>query len=540
MLRSALAIVPILALAGGASAQQPAAGASEVVERALAWAGSATPGCAVAVERGGVRLATVVRGLAELEHGAPLTPDSVFEAGSVAKQFTAAAIVLLAEDGRLSLDDDVRRWFPELPDYGRRMTVRMLLDHTSGLRDWGSLYDLAGWPRTTRVYTQADALDSIARQTALNYEPGAEWSYTNSGYNLAALLVERAGGETLAAFTRRRLFEPLGMHKSGWRDDFRATVAARAVAYRKAPSGAYEQLMPFEHAHGNGGLLTTVGDLLIWNRALDENRFGLGEALTVRTRLNDGGSTRYGLGVFLETPPGRREVSHGGATAGYRAFAGRHWENGVSGVTGALVSTAVLCNAAEADAAGLARAAVDAVLPIQIASYPRGARPATAPTVSGVFVDERTGRPLQLAVAGERVAADGRAVEARGDRWMLGDDEIVFRRDGSFERRSVDGARTVYRVGASPALTTEPALLGRWRSREIDATYVVAAGAAGALTVSIERRPGSATAFQPVYRDAWQGGGRLLRAIRDGRGRVTALSLGEARVRDLRLSRAPD
>ena len=169
------------------------------------------------------------------------------------------------QQGKLSLDDPVRKYIPELPDYGAPLTIRHLLNHTSGLRDWGSVEAIAGWPRTTRAYTHAHVLDILSRQRSLNYPPGAEYSYTNSGYNLAAILVGRVSGKPLAEFTREAIFTPLGMTSTSWRDDFRRIVKGRAIAYSQN-GGTVRQLMPFEDVHGNGGLLTTVGDLLRWNQ----------------------------------------------------------------------------------------------------------------------------------------------------------------------------------------------------------------------------------------------------------------------------------
>lgn len=476
----------VVALAFALAAAPAQADPSSTILRELAWAGADTPGCAVAVERDEVRLATVATGLAELEHGAPITAETVFEAGSVAKQFTAAAIVLLAQDGKLRLDDSVRKWFPELPAYADGITIERLLNHTNGLRDWGSLYAMAGWPRTTRAYTQADALDMIVRQTAANFPAGAEWSYGNSGYTLAALLVERASGKTLAAFTAERLFAPLGMSSTRWRDDFRAVIKGRAVAYQPA-AGGWAQLAPFEDTHGHGGLLTTVGDLLVWNRALEADRFGLGSGLAKRGVLNDGAPTGYGLGLFLDDrpgrrevahgwataalsdQPGRREVSHGGATAGYRAFVGRHW---AAGSNGPPVSTAVLCNSTSADAAKIARAAVDGVL---------GHAPAQAP-------------PAPSAAS----------------------------------------------AGPPPARAFDPTLAGRWRSDELGATLILGSAADGALSVGIDRRPGRETTMRPIGPDAWTGAGVTLRAVRWGRGAVVAVTLTDARVRELRLTRETD
>ena len=127
--------------------------------------------------------------MADLEHDVANTPDTIFEAGSVSKQFTAAAVLLLAKDGKLSLDDPVRKYIPELPDYGAPLTIRHMLTHTSGLRDWGSVAGIAGWPRTSRVHTHAHVLDIVSRQRALNFTPGTRYSYSNTGYNLAAIIV---------------------------------------------------------------------------------------------------------------------------------------------------------------------------------------------------------------------------------------------------------------------------------------------------------------------------------------------------------------
>ncbi len=170
-------------------------------------------------------------GMADLEHDAPNRADTIFEAGSVSKQFTAAAVLLLAQDGKLSLDDPVRKYVPELPDYGAPLTIRHMLHHTSGLRDWGEVASIAGWPRTSRVYTHAHVIDILCRQKALNFPSGAQYSYSNSGYNLAAIIVSRVSGKTFAEFSNERIFAPLGMTKTSWRDDYTRVVKGRAIAY---------------------------------------------------------------------------------------------------------------------------------------------------------------------------------------------------------------------------------------------------------------------------------------------------------------------
>src|SRR5688572_25973184 len=254
-----------LALPIAVAAQQPAATAARPATDAAArvdslferWNTKTTPGCAVGVSRDGRSILERAYGMADLEHDVAATPATIYEAGSVSKQFTAAAVVLLAQDGKLSLYDDVRKHIPEVPSYGTPITIRHLLTHTSGLRDWGSVAAIAGMPRGSRAYTHAHVLDIVSRQKALNYPPGAAYSYTNTGYNLLVMIVDRVSGMPFAEFTRTRLFEPIGMRRTQWRDDYTRIVKDRAIAYEARFDGGLSMDMPFENVHGNGGLLTT-------------------------------------------------------------------------------------------------------------------------------------------------------------------------------------------------------------------------------------------------------------------------------------------
>src|SRR2546423_5842336 len=227
------------------------------------------PGCAAAVSLNGETVFEKAFGLADLEFNVPNTPQTIFESGSVAKQFTAAAIVLLQQDGKLSLNDPVRKYIPELPDYGAPLTIRHLLNHTSGLRDWGTVLSLTGAGRGERVITQDLALDVITHQRALDFTPGSEYSYSNSGYNLLAMIVERVSKQKFAAFLEERLFKPLGMKNSSWRDDYQRIVSGRAQAYSRQGTGPWELSMPFMNVYGNRGMLTTVGGLVQRNAMLD-------------------------------------------------------------------------------------------------------------------------------------------------------------------------------------------------------------------------------------------------------------------------------
>ena len=337
---------------GAAVAPAPAAAVDEIFSK---WT-SSTPGCAVGIAVGGKPVLMKAYGMADLEHDVRNTPETIFEAGSVSKQFTAMAVQLLASEGKLSIDDQVRKYIPELPDYGKSLTIRHMLSHTSGLRDWGSIESIAGWPRTTREYTHAHVLEIVSRQKSLNFDPGTHWSYSNTGFNLAAIIVSRVSGMPFAEFSKQRIFTPLGLTHTSWRDDHTRIVKGRAIAYA-FENGEYHIEMPFENVHGNGGLLTTVGDLLAWNKHLVNPKVGnpkLIAEMTTVGRFNDGKPLAYGLGFFVEEYRGVHNVYHSGSTAGYRAHLNRFTDSDTS--------VAVLCNGSNGDASRSANRVSDVYL----------------------------------------------------------------------------------------------------------------------------------------------------------------------------------
>jgi CubicO group peptidase (beta-lactamase class C family) len=494
------------------------------------WSSPASPGCAVAVSRDGKTLLDRAFGAADLEHGVANRPSTVFEAGSVSKQFVAAAILLLAEGGKLKLSDDVRTYVPELPDYGQTITIDHLLSHTSGLRDWGSVMSLAGWPRMTRIYTPADVLDIIVRQKRLNYRPGTEYSYTNSGYNLMALIVERVSGRPLAAFTAERLFEPLGMRSTSWRDQFRRIVPGRAIAYQMGAAG-YEQAMPFEDAYGNGGLLTTTGDLLRWNDALTSGALGpfVTAELQRRAALADGTPITYARGLFVDQYRGENQVSHSGATGGYRAWLGR--------LPGKRLSIALLCNADDVDSSRLAHQVLDRFLGVPA---PAPAVTASADERAGLFADERSGELLRLVSDKGTLRLNGRAPLEVGEDGQLHAraGELAFDGPDRFVLHTPEGQKVGFRrvQSWSPPATELSALAGRYVSDEAGAA-LVAAMEGDRLVLRLERRPGIELALSPAYSDVFQIEEGIVRVIRDDEGKATALGFGISRVRDLRFQR---
>jgi CubicO group peptidase (beta-lactamase class C family) len=280
---------------------------------------NATPGGSVLVARGKTVLYQKAFGLANLEHTVPNTINTIFEAGSVSKQFTAYSILLLEDEGKLKLTDDIRKYIPELPLYEAPITIQMLLNHTSGLKDWGSVGALTGWPRGQRNYTLELALQIITKQKTTNYKPGAEYNYSNTNFTLQVVIVERVSKQKLEDFTKEKIFGPLGMTSTSWRSDFRRLIPHRASAYSPAGEGKYQLDIFFENVYGHGGLLTTTTDLLKWNQLL-ENHNAIYFKRVERGKLNNGKAISYAAGIQHGEVSGIAEIGHSGSTGGYRAW----------------------------------------------------------------------------------------------------------------------------------------------------------------------------------------------------------------------------
>jgi CubicO group peptidase (beta-lactamase class C family) len=529
------ALLATLVLPATLAAQQPDLAA--LADRVFGpWNSTHTPGCAVGVSRGGTVLLTRGYGMADLETGTPITPETIFESGSVAKQFTAAATVLLALDGKLDLDDPVRKYIPELPDYGRTVTIRHLLTHTSGLREWSDLVAAQGWPRGTRRHTQAVLFDVVTRQRSLNYPVGDYYSYTNSGYGLLFTIVERVSGKPFEQFFEQRIFGPLGMTHTRWRDDFTRLVPGRAQAYAHERDGWHLE-MPFEDVVGPGGLLTTVGDWLIWNEALTNKTLGaaLVDSLSHRMRLTSGREIPYALGLFFTTYRNVPEISHGGSTAGYRTFLARYPDRGN-------LSIAVLCNAANADAASYAHAFADAL----ITDFPPAVAPDTTAVDSaaliraaGVYRNDRTGTALVVSASMAprlRALPSGWLWTSGGATWHI--EPGTGGTPAGLRVAQADGDTVAFTFVSAqvwqPTARELTALEGRYRSDELDVTYQVKA-AGDTLTVS--PRAGLVERLRPTYPDGFEGAGTAVWFTRDRSGRVSAMHFGESRMWDLVLAR---
>ncbi|MBK7598693.1 MAG: serine hydrolase [Acidobacteria bacterium] len=232
-----------------------------------------SPGCSLAVVRDGKVVYKHGYGYANLEYDIPISPSTVFHVASVSKQFTAFAITLLASEGRLKLDDDIRKYLPEVPDFGKTITIKHLIYHTSGLRDQWELLAMAGW-RLDDVITKEHILKIIRNEKELNFEPGAEHLYCNSGYTLLAVIVERVSGQSFRQFTNDRIFKPLGMANTHFHDDHEMIVKNRAYSYQPEKAGGFK-LSALNYANaGATSLFTTAEDMTRWALNFEDMKLG--------------------------------------------------------------------------------------------------------------------------------------------------------------------------------------------------------------------------------------------------------------------------
>ncbi|HUU28855.1 MAG TPA: serine hydrolase [archaeon] len=278
------------------------------------------PGCAVAIFKDGAIAFKRGYGMANLDYRLPVTSATVFDIASISKQFTAACILMLAERGELSLDDDIRRFIPEFPDYGTKIEIRHLIHHTSGIRDWVWLLALAGMP-FENILSRQDLYRLITRQKGLVFAPGDGYKYSNSGYNLLALIVERVTGMSFADFAAREIFEPLGMKNTLIFDDRRMVVRNRAFGYIPDEDSGYCMEQYFNPAIlGSSNIHSTVEDLFLWDRNFYSNKVGppdLAGKMATQGRLNSGDTIDYAFGLEVRERRGLKTVSHEGDWAGF-------------------------------------------------------------------------------------------------------------------------------------------------------------------------------------------------------------------------------
>ena len=533
------------------------AGLHQQVDKVFSkWDSAASPGCALSVIKEEQIVYKRGYGMADLDHDIPITPETVFHVASISKQFTAAAIIMLAREGKLSLDDDVRKYITELPDFGAPITIRHLVHHTSGLRDQWSLLGLAGWRYSLDLITDDDVLDVISRQKELNFTPGAEHLYCNTGFTLLAQVVKRVSGESLREFTSKRIFQPLGMKSTHFRDDHAEIVKRIAYGYAAGEGGApYRLSVTNFDTVGATSLLTTVEDLAHWDQNFYHPTVGGPEFVKQQLeggKLNSGKSIDYAFGLSLGKYRGLRTVGHSGADAGYRAdflrFPEQHF------------AVACLCNNGETNPGELPRSVADIYLAAEFkepAPARSDAKPEAVPVAPerlarypGLYLEKDDQRIVRITVK------DGKASTAFGGgggsemsalseshfRLARGPGELTFpdKTGGPAQRLSIHfpGAKKpdVYERVAEfqPTPNELAAFAGSYASQEIDPIYRIVVEDGSLVLKRLKSKPEK---LEPTIAGTFWGLNGDLHFHQEPGGKVTGFTLNAGRVKNFQFAK---
>lgn len=507
--------------------------------------GPTTPGCALSVMRGGAPVYQRGYGMANLEYGIPITPHSIFHVASVSKQFTAMAVELLVEDGKVSWDDDVRAYVPEVPDFGTTITLRHLVHHVSGIRDQWNLLRMAGWRWEADVVTQGDVLDITSRQTALNFPPGERYLYSNTGFTLLAVVVERVTGMTLREFAQERIFAPLGMGETHFHDDHQRIVRNRAWAYAPDPEGLFglRNSIPDFDVVGATSLFTTVHDLAAWDRNFTTARVGGADALArmhQRFVLNSGDTIGYAHGLTVGTHRGLRTVGHSGSDAGYRAQFLRFPDQDLA--------VAVLCNFPTANPGARALQVAEAYLedvmePLSAAERPRSAAvPASElAEVVGVYRGELPSEVFVIRIRDDTLrlgGGEGQALLPLGGRRFAQGASVVTYHPATATagaRLDIPGVGQAARMPSwDPSEDDLRAFEGVYVSEELGTEYRLVLEEGGLV---VRHRKLDPQPLRPTWPDAFTLGGAPAVFTRGASGRIEGFTLSDGRVWNVRFRR---
>jgi CubicO group peptidase (beta-lactamase class C family) len=488
---------------------------------------SDSPGCSLGVIQNGAFVYRKGYGMGSLELGVPLSSQSVFYMGSVSKQFTAASIALAAEQGFLSLDDNVRKYIPEVPDYARPITLRQMLHHTSGIPDATSMLGIAG-RNIEDLHPTAELMGFVVRQKALNFNPGDKYLYSNTNYFLLAEAVKRATGKPLSEFAAENIFKPLGMTRTRFDDDHTVVVPGRVAAYRPGKDGGF--LVDWSTNYeivGQGGLMSTVDDLLLWDRNFYNNKLGKGTLLKEMQSpgvLNSGAESNYALGLILSAYRGLPIVEHSGGAFGYRSEILRFPQQKFTVVT--------LCNVASANPARLSREVADVYLARQLQPAPSSATaPGFDPALfAGKYFEGRTHYLTSFAVERGSLVLEGDTLQPMGPNRFedpINGATVVFTSSSGPMKATVtynnavtfDGTRIKDFIVADQSLAV---YAGAYKSDELDATYRLSVEA-GSLTLRVNWNP--AVRLQPIVQDEFDAGGMTLVFHKENANRVSGLSV---------------
>ncbi len=555
MKRMPLVSLLLLFILGGACAQPSPQDHSEKVDSLFAHLNKTTsPGLAVLVVQDGRVLLRKGYGMANLEHQIPVTPSTVFDIASVSKQFAGMAVAMLVEQKKISLDDDIRKYIPELPDFGHKITISHLVHHTSGLRDWPGALSVAGW-QMDDVISFEQILTMARHQRDLNFTPGAEYAYSNTGYNVLVEMMQRVTGQSFREWTETHLFAPLGMHHTHFQDDHREVVANKAYGYgRGGAGGSFRAVHDGLTALGSSSLYTTIDDLAKWVANLDNPRVG-GKAVLAQMLqtgvLNDGKKIKYAFGLEVDQHEGLKTISHSGGWAGFNTYLVHFPDQHLSVVA--------LSNS---DAANSGRAAYQ-VADLYLGSRVKpatGASPSPKPTFKPVSVSPSTldayvgtyrlgpGWYVTIARSGEGLTAYATGEEvvplkaqSQSAFWVEAyGDSIVFNRNGTgrvtgFTYHSMSCPKMEnFRLGDKQPLEE---FTGTYASEELGTEYTVAV-AAGKLVMQ-HRRHGTLRLHE-AWKDDFRGEEWFMRGVsfyRDGTGKVAGLSVSQGRNRNMRFEK---
>jgi len=529
---------------------RPASTAENYQERVdkifAAYAKAGSPGCALGVIQDGNFVYRKGYGMGSIELDVPLSPQSVFYMGSVSKQFTAAGVLLVAEQGILSLDDNVRKYIPELPDYGHPITLREMLHHTSGFKDFLTLLGLAGRDAGA-IHSEAEIIDLIARQKTLNNVPGGEFIYSNTNYYLLGVVVKRATKKSLNEFATENIFKPLGMVHTRYYDDHTLVLPGRVAAYDSGSDGKF--LVDWSTDYdvvGAGGLMSTVDDLLLWDRIFYTNELGKGTLITeMQTRglLNNGKTISYALGLELGTYRGLPTVEHDGALYGYRTAVLRFPEERFSVVC--------LCNLSSANTNNLVRKVADVYLEKSL----RGEESARQPTgdaglpdpseFAGKYLDPRKHFVYTFTASEGNLTAWGANLQRVGPNQFkdLGTGTITFDGSDGDMKATLEMDGEAFFAGRrleSPHLSDEEltAYAGRYKSAELDAIYDLFVQN-GNLMLRRNWNPPLRLTPLRQYEFECSDLGITIVFERDASHRVGELSVYEVNARDIRFDKVP-
>jgi CubicO group peptidase (beta-lactamase class C family) len=511
------------------------------------WDRDDSPGCALGVVLDGELVYARGYGMSNLEHDIPIAPDSIFHVASVSKQFTALSIALLHEEGLLSLDDDVRTHVPELPDYGPRIAIRNFIHHTSGVRDMWDLLRFSGW-RQDDLINFDDLLDIVPRQKALNFQPGSEFLYSNAGYALLSVIVERVSGKSLRDFAGERIFKPLGMNRTNFHNDHMMVVRGRTQAYVPGDNGEFRISIPVFDVDGTTSLFTTVKDLQRWEANFREHTVGSPEIhrlILTPGELNHGAPMGYAFGLTHRSYRGVGIVEHSGSDAGYRAHFLR--------VPEAKAAVFCLCNLSTMAPRRLAEQVLDICLTDRLEPAPWESSSTAADVEleqwAGIYRNRATGDLVRLA-SGEDGLETGfeqmtKLVPAGDNRLADASDPLVTFSLDTTNGTPVIERSLIYPTGTPqvseivPPVSPTPAQLqaytGTFESDEVVAVYEIDAEADHLL---LKRRRFNPRKLVPAGQDCFATDNLRLEFQRDERGTVTGFSASTMRVRGIRFQRA--